>query len=101
MTDLIRSEKSSGLFGHFFAARAAVQEAAQLIAANLQRPDGKKILALFQRYAEAHAGVAPERALEKFMVQVREQLKKEEIVVDPLVMYTLQFALANASVAAS
>lgn len=96
MTDLVRPEKSSGLFGHFFAARAAVQDAAQVIVANVQRPDAQKLLVLLQRYALAQGG-PPHLHLERFMVQIREQLKKMEVTIDPLVMYTLQFNLANAT----
>jgi hypothetical protein len=79
----------------FFKARAVVKTATDHIAANLYQPNVEACTQTYQAYCTAEGTEPSSGSLDKFMVQIGEQLKLRQIKPDALVLYTLRCNVAT------
>jgi predicted HicB family RNase H-like nuclease len=72
-----------------------VKAATDHIAAYLQQPNVEATMQMYQAYCTAEGTEPSSASLDKFMVQINEQLKLRQIKPDALVLYTLRFNVAT------
>ncbi len=78
----------------YFQARAVVKQATDYLAIHLYHPQADAFSSLFVQYGEATGEPPSALLLDKFMVQVGEQLKLRALKADALILYGLRCDVA-------